>query len=351
MASAAAHPSSTGDHALSGVRKAAILLVAVGDEIGKKILQNLSEPDVQRLTEEIADLRGVPPELSLEVIEEFHEMLATQQYMVHGGLDYATRLLVDTFGKQRAEDLLALVRRAQEASQSDLTVLQRVDPQQLGKFLESEHPQTIAVVLAHLDARKGSTVIDSLSEERRVEAIRRLAAMRQFSPEMAQRVAMILHRRLENMGDTGRKSYSGFKAVADLLNRMEAEETRKILDEIEASDVTMALNIRNLMFTFEDLVTIPPASIREIVAAADKRQLALALRGAREDLRAHIFAAMSSRAADMLREDMEVMGPVRAREVASAQHEILALARNLEAEGKVNVAKSAMPRDDRIRQR
>jgi flagellar motor switch protein FliG len=242
---------------------------------------------------------------------------------------------VDTFGQERAEDLLALVKRSQEASQSDLTVLQRVDPQQLGKFLESEHPQTIAVVLAHLDARRGSTVIDSLSEERRVEAIRRLAAMRQFSPEMAQRVAMILHRRLENMGDTGRKAYSGFKAVADLLNRMESEETKKILDEIEAADVAMALNIRNLMFTFDDLVTIPPASIREIVAAADKRQLALALRGAQEDLRAHVFAAMSSRAADMLKEDMEVMGPVRAREVAGAQHEILALARNLEAEGKV----------------
>lgn len=335
MASAASHPSVGSGHALSGVRKAAIFLVAVGDEVGKKLLQNLAETDVQRLTEEIADLRGVPPELSLEVIEEFHEMLETQQYMLHGGLDYAAKLLVDTFGKQRAEDLMALVRRAQEASQSDMTVLQRVDPQQLGKFLESEHPQTIAVVLAHLDARRGSTVIDSLSEERRVEAIRRLAAMRQFSPEMAQRVAIILHRRLENMGDTGRKAYSGFKAVADLLNRMESEETKKILDEIEAADVAMALNIRNLMFTFEDLVTIPPASIREIVAAADKRQLALALRGAQEDLRAHVFAAMSSRAADMLKEDMEVMGPVRAREVAGAQHEVLALARNLEAEGKV----------------
>ncbi|HEY1498311.1 MAG TPA: flagellar motor switch protein FliG [Acidobacteriaceae bacterium] len=335
MSSSAAHPTAVSSHALSGVRKAAIFLVAVGDEVGKKILQNLSEPDVQRLTEEIADLRSVPPELSLDVVEEFHEMMETQQYMVHGGLDYAAKLLIDTFGKQRAEDLLALVRRAQEASQSDLTVLQRVDPQQLGKFLESEHPQTIAVVLAHLDARKGSIVIDSLSEERRVEAIRRLAAMRQFSPEMAQRVAMILHRRLENMGDTGRKSYSGFKAVADLLNRMESEETKKILDEIEAADVAMALNIRNLMFTFDDLVTIPPASIREIVAAADKRQLALALRGAQEDLRAHVFAAMSTRAADMLKEDMEVMGPVRAREVAGAQHEILALARNLEAEGKV----------------
>ena len=327
--------SDAGHHALSGLQKAAILMVAVGEEIGKKILQNLAEPDVQRLTEEIADLRNVPPELSLSVVEEFHEMTATQQYMVHGGLDYATRLLTESFGKQRAEDLLALVRRAQEASQSDLSMLQRVDPQQLGKFLESEHPQTIAVVLAHLDPKRGSTVIDSLSEERRVQAIQRLAAMRQFSPEMAQRVAMILHKRLENMGDTGRKAYSGFKAVADLLNRMEAEETKKILEEIEAADVPMALAIRNLMFTFEDLVTIPPASIREVVGAADKRQLALALRGAREDLRAHVFAAMSSRAADMLKEDMEVMGPVRGREVTAAQGEILALARTLEAEGKV----------------
>jgi flagellar motor switch protein FliG len=320
---------------MSGVRKAAVFLVAVGDEVGKKILQNLTETDVQRLTEEIADLRNIRPEVSLEVVEEFHEMLATQQYMVHGGIDYATRLLVDTFGKQRAEDLLMLVRRAQEASQSDLSMLQRVDPQQLGKFLESEHPQTVAIVLAHLDPRKGSIVIDSLSEERRVDAIRRLAAMRQFSPEMAQRVAMILHRRLENMGDTGRRSYAGFKAVADLLNRMDTEQTKKILDEIEAADVATALSIRNLMFTFEDLVTIPPASMREIVAAADKRQLALALRGAHEDLRAHVFSAMSTRAADMLKEDMEVMGPVRAREVAGAQHEILGLARNLEAEGKV----------------
>jgi flagellar motor switch protein FliG len=336
MASVPVRTPSDGSHAqLNGVRKAAVFLVAVGDELGKKILQNLSEPDLQRVTEEIADLRNIPPEVSLEVVEEFREMLETQHYMVHGGVDYATKLLVDTFGKQRAEDLMALVRRAQEASQGDLSMLQKVDPQQLGKFLESEHPQTIAVVLAHLDPRKGSIVVDNLSDERRVEAVRRLAAMRQFSPEMAQRVAMILHRRLENMGDTGRRSYAGFKAVADLLNRMDSEQTKKILDEIEAADVAMALSIRNLMFTFEDLVTIPPASMREIVAAADKRQLALALRGAHEDLRAHVFSAMSSRAADMLKEDMEVMGPVRGREVAGAQHEVLALARNLEAEGKV----------------
>ena len=172
MASAAAHNLSNA-HSLNGVQKAAVFLVAVGDEIARKILQNLAEPDVQRVTEEIADLRNIPPEVSLDVVEEFHELVDTQHYMVHGGLDYATKLLVDTFGKQRAEDLLALVRRAQEANQSDLSMLQRVDPQQLGKFLESEHPQTIAVVLAHLDARRGAIVIESLSEERRVDAIRR----------------------------------------------------------------------------------------------------------------------------------------------------------------------------------
>ena len=320
---------------LSGVRKAAILMVAVGDELGKKIIQNLPEADVQRVTEELADLRNISPKLSFEVVEEFREMLETQQYMMHGGLEYATRLLVESFGKQRAEDLLALVKRAQEANQGNLSMLQRVDASQLGKFLDGEHAQTVALVLAHLDPRRASQVLDSLGPEHRVDAIRRLAAMRQFSPEMAQKVAVILHKRLENVGDTSRKAYSGFKAVADLLNRQEAEQSKKILEQIEDSDPEMALNIRNLMFTFEDLVTIPAASMREIVSAIDKRQLALALRGARDDLKAHVFRAMSSRAVDMLKEDMEVLGPVRTREVAGAQQEILNLARRLESEGKV----------------
>jgi flagellar motor switch protein FliG len=320
---------------MPGLRKAAILLVAVGDEIAKKILQNLPEPDVQRLTEELADLRTISPDLSLQVLEEFYELIETQQFMIHGGLDYATRLLVDAFGKQRAEDLLMLVRRAQEASHGNLSMLQKVDPQQLGKFLDGEHPQTIALVLAHLDPKRASLVLDSLSEEQKVAAVFRLAQMRQFSPEMAQKVATILHRKLETVADTGRKAYSGFKAVADLLNRLNAEAAKKILEQVEETEPEMAINIRNLMFTFEDLVTVPTTSVREIIAGVDKRQLALALRGSREDLRAHIFKAMSSRAVEMLQEDMEVLGPVRSREVAAAQQEILNLARKLEADGKV----------------
>jgi len=320
---------------MSGSRKAAILMVAVGEELAKEILRTLPETDVQRITEELADLRGVTPTMSLGVIEEFWELLQTQQVMVHGGLDYAQRLLVETFGQERAEEMLALVRRSQEAQQGNLAKLQRTDPQQLGKLLDSEHPQTIALVLAHLDPRRASLVLDNLSEEHKVVAIQRLAEMRQFSPEMAQKVAHILHRRLESVGDTARKSYSGFKAVADLLNRLNAEEAKHILDTIEEGQPELALSIRNLMFTFEDLVTVPPASIREIVSGVDKRQLAMALRGAKEELRAQIFKAMSSRAVEMLKEDMEVLGPVRSREVAQSQQEILNLARRLEAEGKI----------------
>jgi flagellar motor switch protein FliG len=319
----------------NGIRKAAILLVAVGEDLAKEILRALPESDVQRLTEELADLRGVTPELSAEILEEFWELLETQNFMMHGGLDYASRLLIDTFGKQRADDLLMQLRRAQEQAHGDLAKLQRTDPAQLGKLLESEHPQTIALVLAHLDPKRASMVLDNLSEEHKVVSIQRLAEMRQFSPEMAQKVAHILHRRLESMGDTGRKSYSGFKAVADLLNRLNAEESKHILETIEDAQPELALSIRNLMFTFEDLVTVPAASIREIVSGVDKRQLAMALRGANEELRAQIFKAMSSRAVDMLKEDMEVLGPVRSREVAQAQQEILTLARRLEAEGKV----------------
>jgi flagellar motor switch protein FliG len=320
---------------LSGTRKAAVLLMAVGERLAKEVLRSLPEQDVERLTSEFANLRGVAPEISAAVLEEFWELLETQGYIVHGGIDYANRLLAEAFGKQRAEDLMIQIRRSQEMEQGNLAQLQRTDPQQLGKLLDAEHPQTIALVLAHLDPKQASLVLSNLTEEHRVASIKRLAEMRQFSPEMAQKVAQTLHRRLEKVGDTKRRSYSGFKAVADLMNRLGAEEAKRILESIEESQAELALSIRNLMFTFEDLVTVPPATIREIVSGVDKKQLAMALRGAKDDLRAAIFKAMSARAAEMLKEDMDVLGPVRSREVAQAQQEILNFARRLEAEGKV----------------
>lgn len=321
---------------ISPLRKAAILIVTLGEETAKSLLRELGELEVQRLTEELSHVGDISPEEQTQVLLEFYGLQETQQYMLRGGMDYATRLLTETFGRQRAQELIRETSRASaEDKASDLAALQKMDPTQLSKFLEGEHPQTVALVLAHLNPKRGSAVLMQLPEDLRVEAVRRLAEMRQFSPEMAQRVAMILYKRIHALGATGRQSYAGFKAVADLLNRMEGNASRSILDSIEQQEPTLALGIRNLMFTFEDLLTVPPGSIRELVSAADKRMLALALKSADENLKAHLFAAMSSRAVEMLQEDMETLGPVRGRDVAQAQHDLLSLARKLETEGKM----------------
>jgi len=190
-------------------------------------------------------------------------------------------------------------------------------------------------VLAHLDPEKGSALLMSLKLPLRVETVRRLAEMRQFSPEMAQKVALVLSRRMEAVGMSGRRSYAGFKSVAELLNRLDQTVSKTILEEIEKSTPKLAISIRDLMFTFDDLLTIPQVSVREIIAAVDKRVLAVALKGARENLRAHLFKAMSSRAMEMLRDDMEALGPLRGKDITQAQQELLAVARRLESEGKI----------------
>jgi flagellar motor switch protein FliG len=320
---------------MSGLRKAAILMVAVGDDLAKVLFQSLSEIDVRRVTEEITRLGHVPAPHLTQVLTEFYGLLETQQYMVRGGPEYALRILTEAFGAKKAEMLMAQARRIREQANGDMAMLQKIDPQQLSKFLENEHPQTIALVLAHLDAKRGSTVLMNLLGPMRVDVVRRLAEMRQFSPEMAQKVALALHKRMEGMGSSERKSYSGFKAVAELLNRLDQGESKGILEEIEQSEPQLAIGIRDLMFTFEDLLTVPAESIREFVSVADKKVLAMALKGSRDDLKAHLFKAMSSRAMEMMKEDMEVMGPVRMREVGKAQQELLTLARQLEAEGRM----------------
>jgi flagellar motor switch protein FliG len=320
---------------IPGLKKAAILLVALGDELAKTLLQSLSESDVQRVTEEITRLGEIPAQQLTQVMTEFYGLLETQQYMVRGGPEYALRVLTEAFGAVKAEGMLAQVKRIRERANSNMGVLQRMDPQQLSKFLESEHPQTIALVLAHVDAKRGSMILMQLEPTLRVDVVKRLAEMRQFSSEMAQKVAFVLHRRMEGMGTGSRKSYSGFKAVAELLNRIDQVASKGILEEIEQQEPQLAIGIRNLMFTFEDLLTVPQESIRELIAACDKRTLAMALKGGRENLKAHLFKAMSSRAVDMLKEDMDIMGPVRMKDVGLAQQELLALARQLEAEGKM----------------
>jgi flagellar motor switch protein FliG len=317
------------------VQKAAILMVVLGEEAAAGIYRHLSEEQVQQVTQEIAELRRVSPEVVNTVLEEYDQLSTTQDYLARGGSEYANRLLVKAFGPENAKLLLEQVSRAQEISASKLDSLQKADPQQLAKFLESEHPQTIALILAHLHVKQSTSLLMKLPEESRAEVVKRLAKLRAFSPEMAQKVAMVLHKRLQSLGEQSRRAYAGFKGVADLLNQLDQGSVKTILDAIEADDAGLALSIRNLMFTFEDFLSVPEAGLRELLGQLDKKVLAMALKGASEQLKNHIFKTMSSRAVEMLKEDMEVLGPVRSRDVAKAQQEVVTAARKLEGEGKL----------------
>jgi len=318
-----------------GLQKAAILMVLLGEESASRIYRNLPEGDVERLTRRIAELEHFKPETAMAVLEEYYQLSLTQGYLSEGGPDYAQKLLVKAFGEAGAQRLLDQASRTMEQSTVQLESLQGADPQQLAKFLEVEHPQTIALILAHLNARQASTLLLRLPEGVRAETVKRLAQLRQFSPEVTQKVALSLNKHLESLGEQSRRAYAGFKGAADLLNQLEPVSSKGILETIEKEDPTMALAIRNLMFTFEDLLGVPEAGIRELLGQLDKKTLALSLRGATEELKNLIFKSMSSRAVDMLKEDMEVLGPVRSKDVNQAQREIVEVARRLEAEGKL----------------
>jgi flagellar motor switch protein FliG len=321
----------------SGSRKAAILLVLLGEEIASLIFKNLNEDDLQKITQEISDLGAVDSDEASTILNEFHNLAITQEYIAQGGTEYARRLLVKTLGEDGAQAMLESVSRAQELSASKLDSLQKADPQQLAKFLQGEHPQTIALIMAHLDPKQASALLMKLTEETRAAAVKRLAELRQFSPEMAQKVSVVLHRRLQALGEQSRRAYAGFKGVADLLNRMDPASGKVILELIERDDSKLAMSIRNLMFTFDDFLGVPETGIRELLAQVDKKTLAQALKGASDQLRDHLFKSMSSRAVDMLKEDMESLGPVRSKDVTKAQQECVAVARKLESQGKIQL--------------
>lgn len=323
--------------ALAGRKKAAILLVLLGDDTAATVYKNLPETEVRLITQEIAELEYISPEIATKVLREYHRLTLTQEYLAQGGPDYATKLLVKAFGEQNARELLDEVNRAQEVSQQNLDTLQKTDPNQLAKFIQGEHPQTIALVLAHLNSKLARTVLMTLPEKVRGQAVKRLAQMQQFSPEMVTKISLVLHKRLLSLGAQSQHAYGGVKTVAELLNQIDQEASTTILETIEQDNAQLATTIRNLMFTFEDFLEVPDTGIRELLGQVDKKTLATALKGATEDLKNHIFKCMSSRAVEMLKEDMDVLGPIRSRDVHTAQHEIVAVARRLEGEGKLTL--------------
>ena len=320
---------------LSGTRKAAILLSILGDEAAATILKSLPEDELQRVTDEVASLMSVPFETALNVLEEFQQIVSAQDFLAVGGHDVATRLLIKAFGENGAKSMLQRLMRTDEMNLMRMDSLKRADPQQLARFLVGEHSQTKALILGHLDPKQASALLMKLDPGVRADCVKRLANMGQFSPDMATKVSTVLNRRLRSVGDQSKRTDFGFRDVAELMNRLDPKVAREILENIEKDEPQLVTNIRDLMFTFDDFLEVPEHDLRELMSAIEKRVLMTALKGASEDLRSHFHRTMSTRAVEMMKEDSEAIGPVRSKDVAKAQAEIIAIARKLESEGKL----------------
>jgi flagellar motor switch protein FliG len=323
--------------ALTGARKAAMLLVVLGEQASAEILAQLSEDDVQRVSREVAKLTAISSEQAEAVLNEFHQISTAGDYVARGGIEFARKVLTRAFPPEVAKRLLDRLTKALGAEAASFDAIQRADPQLLAKFIHNEHPQTIALVLSHLNSSAAAALLTSLPPGMRSDVAQRMASLDQISPEIIMKIAGVIGQKLTALGEFSRESYGGVRAVAEMMNRLDSASSREILDHIEQQDTNLAETIRHLMFVFEDLLLIDPMGLKEVLNKVDRKVLTVALKGTSEQLRNQILGCLSQRGAEMLREDMEALGPVKIKEVEAAQQQVIAVVRDLEAEGIISL--------------
>lgn len=321
---------------LKGPSKAAALFVLLGEDVSSQLLKFLEEDEIEKISREMTVLQQVPPQLAESVLEEFHNMSLAGQYITSGGLEYTKKVLQKGLGADGSRRVLERVIKSLESSVG-FNALEKADPQQLSRFIQNEHPQTIALILAHLDPAHAAELLGTLPENVRADVVVRMANLGEIPPDVIKRISAILTQKLSAMGTSRLETVGGARAVAEMVNKMDRMAGRSILEKIETESPELAVNIRNLMLVFEDIMLIDNVGIREILQRVDKKALTLALKGTSEELQAQIFKNMSQRAVEMMKEDMEALGPVRIRDVEKSQHEIVEVIQKLEEEGVISM--------------
>lgn len=324
---------------ISGIKKAAILLVLIGDEASSQIFKYLNEEEITSISKEISTLRSIQPEVADEVLEDFHNMSLAREYIAMGGFDYAKKVLINSIGPESARSILDRLMKSLEATPS-FSALEKANPQQLSRFIQNEHPQTIALVLAHLNPTQASELLTNLPESLQSEVATRMATLEQINPEVVKRISTVLEQKLEALGGGNVEEYGGIRAVAEMFNRMDRGTGRQVLEKIEVINPELANAIRDLMFVFDDILLLDDQAITEILKRVDKKVLAMALKGTSEQLQNQFFRNMSQRAVEMMQEEMEYMGLVRVRDVKRSQNEVVEIVRQLEEEGVISVGGS-----------
>ena len=323
---------------LSGKQKAAILMVSLGPDLASSVFRYLSEGEIETLTQTISVMPQVVPDTRDAVLKEFHTMLANSDYGESGGPDFAMTLLQRSFGSDKAAMIMDRV--AERVKEPPLNVARRAEPEQLTEFIRNEHPQTIAVVLAHLRPNQAGAVLSGLPPERQIEVARRLATLDRTTPELLTEIENVLQKHLAPMGMHEMQVAGGVEVVVDVLNRVDRSTEQTILNGLDIEYPELAEEIRKHMLVFEDVVRLDPRSMQRVIREIDAKQWALALKIASDDVSTHVFANMSKRLVELVEEEMGYLGLVRLREVEEAQQEIVNIIRQLEEAGEVTVSRS-----------
>ena len=322
---------------LSGKQKAANFFVCLGPDKAASIFKHLNEEEIEQLTLEIANVRQVPTDKVDEIFREFYEMALASQFIGQGGIAYAKEVLERAYGEEKTVEIIGRISASLQVRPFDF--MRKTEPTQLFNFIQSEHPQTIALILAYLEPEKSSMILSYLPPDLQAEVAKRIAIMDTTSPEVIKEVERVLERKLSSIVPQELTAAGGIKSVVEIINRVDRGTEKTIMEALEVQDPELAEEIKKLMFVFEDIVMIDDRSVQRVLREVESQDLALALKGSSAEVSQKIFNNMSSRAADMLKEDIEFMGPVRLRDVEEAQQRIVNIIRRLEETGEVVIAR------------
>jgi flagellar motor switch protein FliG len=322
----------------TGRQKAAIFLVTIGSEISAEIFKFLREDEIETLTFEIARLETIDSEQKDAILQEFQELMMANQFISTGGIDYARELLEKSLGSQKAIDIINRLTSSLQVRPFDF--IRRTDPAHLLNFIQQEHPQTIALILAYLEPNKASIILQNLPHEVQSDVARRIATMDRTSPEVLREVERVLEKKLSSLSSEDYTAAGGVESIVEILNLVDRASEKQIIEALEDEDPELAEEIKKRMFVFEDIVMLDDRAIQKVMREVDSQELAKALKSVDSEVQDKIFKNMSKRAASMLKEDMEYMGPVRLKDVEEAQQKIVSIIRHLEDTGEIVVARA-----------
>ena len=321
----------------TGIQKAAILLIALGPERSADIFKHLKEDEIEELTLEIANTRSVSPQVKEDVLNEFYQICLAQQYIAEGGIGYAKELLDKALGEDRAKEVITKLTASLQVRPFEF--VRKTDPSQLLNFIQDEHPQTIAMILSYLTSAQAALVIGALPPEKQADVAKRIAMMDRTSPDVIKEVERVLEKKLSSLVNQDYTIVGGVDAIVNILNTVDRTTEKHIMESLEIEEPELADEIRKKMFVFEDILLLDDKAIQRVLRDVDNNDLAVALKGANEQVQNAIFKNLSKRLAAMIKEDMEFMGPVRMKDVEEAQQKVVSVIRKLEDSGEIVISR------------